>query len=179
MLANAPTIYHRDGREETVEATAAAWRIRQDPAWSYHKPPPPGWEREIPKYRVTRDVEPVQKERFRSEPPFTYDYSTDVWQYGERSYKCGEVIDTKNWPHSSFQPLNYSAAQVLHFFNSRQKSRMTNSPWHVNQLRLDDGMGGGPVPEALLSSKPPPRDVEARPASKPPAPRSMRRVVEV
>lgn len=145
---NTSTIYHRDGRSETLEASAAGWRVRNDSEWSFHVPPPPGWERETPKYRASRNIEPAQKERFRFEPPFGTGFASDVWQYGERPYKRGEIIETRSWPHESFEPLNYSAEKVLEFFKSRMKSRMTLSPWFGDQVRLDDGMSGF-IPQSL------------------------------
>jgi hypothetical protein len=42
--------------------------------------------------------------------------------------------------------LNYSAAMVLEFFNSRQKSRLPRSPWADDQVRLDDGLSN-PMPK--------------------------------
>jgi hypothetical protein len=104
--------------------------------------PPPGWERETPKYRATRDIQPAPKARFRSEPPFGTVFDSDVWQYGTRPIKSGETIETKEWPHPSFHPLNYSAGKVLDFFKSRMKSRLPRSPWFGDSLRLDDGLSG-------------------------------------
>ncbi len=105
--------------------------------------PPPGWEREVPKYRVIRETKPSPKPRFRSEPPFASSSELDVWQYGDRILKAGEIIETREWPHPMFFPLNYAAKKVLEFFNSRQKSRMGRSPYATaGQLQLDDGLIG-------------------------------------
>jgi hypothetical protein len=57
--------------------------------------PPPGWERETPKYRVIRETKPAPKSRFRFEPPFASGSESDVWQYGERTMKAGEIIETR------------------------------------------------------------------------------------
>jgi hypothetical protein len=104
--------------------------------------PPPGWKRETPKYRVVRDTKPSPKSRHRFERPFTTMSDSDVWQYGERLMKVGEIIETREWPHPSFFPLNYAAKKVLDFFTMRQKSRLPRSPFFGDQLRLDDGLGG-------------------------------------
>jgi hypothetical protein len=108
-------------------------------------PPPPGWERETPKYRVIRDIHPAPKARFRFEPPFTNCSDSDTWQYGTRTMKAGEIIETREWPHPSFFPLNYGAKKVLDFFATRQKSRLARSPWEGDRLRLDDGLTGTTV----------------------------------
>jgi hypothetical protein len=113
--------------------------------------PPPGWEREIPKYRVIRDIQRAPKARFRFEPPFANSSDSDTWQYGTRMMKAGELIETTEWPHPSFFPLNYGAKKVLEFFTTRQKSRMQRSPWQDNRLHLDDGLTG----TAIVSVVPP------------------------
>src|ERR1700730_15972663 len=104
--------------------------------------PPPGWEREVPRYRVIRDVFPSPKPRFRTEPPFANILDSSEWQYAERDYKAGETVETQMWPHASFFPLNFSAKKVLEFFSSRQKSRLPRSPWADGRIRLDDGLSG-------------------------------------
>jgi hypothetical protein len=109
------------------------------------KPPPLNWEREIPKYRVTRDLKPAQKERFRHEPPFAETWVSDVWQYSDRHYEAGEEIEATAWPHPSMRPLNYAAERVHAFFISGMKSRLTTSPWRDGQVRLADGISG-PLP---------------------------------
>jgi len=106
--------------------------------------PPPGWRRETPKYRVVRDTYPAPKARFRTEPPFASGSESDVWQYGERIYKAGEEISTREWPHSHFFPLNYSGKRVLDFYNSQMRSRMARSPFFGNEIRLETGLSGGP-----------------------------------
>jgi hypothetical protein len=161
------TIYHLDGREMTLDVQEAARLVgpRQVGAgkgWSFVKPPPAGWEREVPKYRVARDVRQAERSRYRLEPPFGTGFESDVWQYGERAYAAGEIIETKEWPHPSFAPLNYSAEKVLDFFNTRMKSRLTTSPWFGDSLRLDDGLTGAPI----VSAAPPQvKPMDLRPAS--------------
>jgi hypothetical protein len=39
-------------------------------------------------------------------------------------------------------PLNFSAREVMRFFNLAQKSRLPRSPWHDGRVRLDDGLSG-------------------------------------
>jgi hypothetical protein len=115
-------------------------------------PAPRGWEREIPRYRATRDLEPATKARFRFEPPFSTIFDSDVWQYGEQPLARGEEFETRDWPHPSFRPLNYSAGKVLDFFSSRMKSRLPRSPWAGDRIRLDDGLTGPTQPNIALNS---------------------------
>jgi hypothetical protein len=124
--------------------------------------PPPGWIRELPKYRVMRDVHPAEKARFRSEPPFTSTSDSSAWQYGTRILKAGEIIETGEWPHNSFFALNFSAKKVLAFFSASQKSRLPRSPWSGDRLRLDDGLAGNLVVQAAAPQLQP---MDLRPAS--------------
>ena len=113
--------------------------------------PPLNWKKEIPKYRISRETKPVPKARFRFEPPFANCSEADVWQYGERVHKAGEIIATTEWPNpGTMTPLNYSAREVLNFFNLRQRSRLARSPWANDQVRLEDGLGG-PQPKIVAS----------------------------
>jgi hypothetical protein len=166
-MSKTATIYHRDGREKTVDVheasrLAGAGTVGASKDWSFHRPPPPGWEREVPKYRVTRDVHPLPQQRSRFEPPHAMISDNDAWQYAERPVKAGDIIDTKEWPHPSFAPLNYGAERVLEFFNSRMKSRLTTSPWYGDGLRLDDGLTGN----IIMSADPPQlKRMDLRPAS--------------
>jgi hypothetical protein len=125
--------------------------------------PPLNWKREIPKYRISRETKPAPKERFRFEPPFSSGSESDVWQYGERVHKAGEIIETTEWPNpGTMTALNYSARQVLEFFNSRQKSRLPRSPWANDQVRLDDGLSG-PLP-TIKAPQPEPVRLQPRQA---------------
>jgi hypothetical protein len=74
------------------------------------------------------------------------------WQYGERALKAGEEIETREWPHPSFFPLNYSAGKVLDFFNGAMKSRLPRSPWHEGRVRLDNGLNNVP---GIVDVRPP------------------------
>jgi hypothetical protein len=139
--------------------------------WSSVKPPPQGWEHEVPKYRARFDVQPPKLARLRLEPP--QEMAADIWQYGERAYKTGETIETKAWPHASFMPLNYGAERVLEFFNTRMRSRLATTPWEIDRLRLDDGLTGNiTVVDMSRTPKPAPAPVSAPP----PVRHSMRRV---
>jgi hypothetical protein len=89
--------------------------------WSFTKPLPAGWEKQIPKYRATRDLQPSPKERHRQESPFSSIQDDSVWQYGEGPVKAGEMIESTAWPHPSFQPLNDSAREIHRFFMSATK----------------------------------------------------------
>jgi hypothetical protein len=161
------TIYHRDGREKTVDVheasrLAGAGKVGAGRDWSFVKPPPAGWERDVPKYRVTRDVRPAERARYRLEPPFGTVFNSEIWQYGTREIKAGEIIETKEWPHPSFVPLNYGAEKVLAFFNSRMKSRLTTSPWLGDSVRLDDGLTGPGITQPVVQQLQP---MDLRPAS--------------
>ena len=107
----------------------------------------PGWEREVPKYRLSRAVRPSPNFRHRHESPFSSFSENDIWQQADREYKAGEIVETKSWPGPGFHPLNYSAEKVLEFFNSAPKSRLGLSPWRDDRLVLDDGMGGPTQPK--------------------------------
>jgi hypothetical protein len=115
-------------------------------------PPPPNWDREIPKYRATRDLRPAPKARFRFEPPFTTLWDIDVWQYGEKLVARGDEISTTAWPHPSMRPLTFGAEKVLEFFKASMKSRLPSSPWYQGRLRLDNGLSGPIEPKISLNS---------------------------
>jgi hypothetical protein len=117
----------------------------------FSAPAPAGWEREVPKYRATRDLDPAERARYRSEPPFANQFGADIWQYSDRPIKQGEIISTTAWPHPSLAPLNHSAAKVLDFFNNATKSRLALSPWFGGEVRLATGLSG-PLPTIM---KPP------------------------
>ena len=110
--------------------------------------PPLNWRREQPRYRISRDTKPAPKERFRFEPPFSSGSESDVWQYGQRIHKAGEVIATTFWPNpGTMTALNYSARQVLAFYGSAPKSRLARSPWFDDQVRLEDGLSSDGPPK--------------------------------
>jgi hypothetical protein len=117
--------------------------------------PTEDWKHEVPRYRATRDVHPSPNDHHRFEPPFASLSDSSVWQQAERPVKAREEIETKNWPHPSFHPLNYSAGKVLDFFNSRQKSRLGRSPWQVDRIVLDDGLTGPTQPKFKIGVKAP------------------------
>jgi hypothetical protein len=117
--------------------------------------PPLDWKRTIPKYRISRETLPSPKERHRFEPPFSSTSDASVWQFSDRIYRAGEVIQTTEWPNpGTMTPLNYSARQVMEYFTSRQKSRLPRSPWFGDQVRLDDGLGGpAPMPRPVRPAR--------------------------
>jgi hypothetical protein len=156
------TIYHCDGRERTLNVLEAAREVHAGGGWSTVKPPPPGWERETPQYRVTRELKPAEKARFRLEPPFAHSFDSNVWQYGERPLKAGEILETTAWPHPSFHPLNFAAQKVLAFFNAAMKSRLPLAPFYGGQVRLDDGLTGSIVVSVVPPQLQP---VDLRPVS--------------
>jgi hypothetical protein len=126
--------------------------------------PPPGWERETPKYKVTRNIQPAQKARFRYETPFAESSDSDTWQYGERELKAHEIIETREWPHASFRPLNFVAKKIIEFFNLQMKSRLPRSPYDGDRLRLDNGLSGNTITAADATTPTVPR-VRLSPAS--------------
>jgi hypothetical protein len=161
------TIYHRDGREKTVDVhegarLAGAGTVGAGKDWSFVKPPPLNWEREVPRYKVTRDVRPAERARYRLEQPFSTVFDSGVWQYGTRAYKAGEIIETKEWPQESFHPLNFTAEKVLAFFKGALRSRLPRSPFDGDRVRLDNGLSGPATPEVR---PPQPNPMDLRPAS--------------
>jgi hypothetical protein len=141
-LDKTATIYHTDGREQTVDVHQASRTVNNDKAWSFVKPPPAGWQYETPKYKATRDVHPSPNARYRTEPPFETMFDASQWQYATKPIAAGEIVETREWPHPSFRPLNYGAQQVHAFFSLQMKSRMTQSPWFGDRIRLDNGFSG-------------------------------------
>jgi hypothetical protein len=113
---------------------------RFDPASSAS---PPGWDREVPMYRASRDLVLSEKTRIRFELPFTRMADHNCRQYAHKPIAKGEIIETKAWPHESFIPLNCSAWRVLAFFNAQPKSRLPRSPFRGDRIVLDPG--GGPA----------------------------------
>jgi hypothetical protein len=125
-----------------------------DPKKAIPTTPPLSWRKEMPVYRVRVETRPAPKERFRFEPPFASQSDSDIWQYGEKIWPAGSVIQTDQWPCAgTFVPLNYSAREVLNFFNSRQKSRLPRSPMADGRVRLDDGLSN-PMPKIGLPKLP-------------------------
>jgi hypothetical protein len=108
--------------------------------------PPSNWQTETPRYRATRDISPPTRDRYRTEKPFTTMADNDCWQYGTQSIAAGDEFESRDWPHPSFRPLNYSAGRVLDFFNSRMKSRLPRAPFRGDRIELDDGLTGPTEP---------------------------------
>jgi hypothetical protein len=156
-ITSTATIYNRHtGATETLPADQAALKtFYQRDEWSSIKPPPLNWETEIPRYRVTRDLKPAEKNRFRFEPPFSETWESDTWQYGDRPYVAGNEISTTAWPHPSFRPLNYGAERVLEFYKASTKSRLQLAPWHQGRVRLETGIGGTLPDLHHIIAKPP------------------------
>jgi hypothetical protein len=91
------------------------------------------WDREIPRYRVTRAVHPSPRPRHAFEPPLSIIADNDCWQYATKPLAAGE-IETTSWPHESFFALNESARRIHAFFSSRDKARMPTSPWLMGRI---------------------------------------------
>jgi hypothetical protein len=153
IISDRTTIYRADGSSETLPSDEARYLVYRNPGvWSFTAPPPPGWQFEVPRYRLTKDLQPAQKARFRHEPPFSETWESDVWQYGEHSLKAKDEITTTAWPHASMRPLTYSAEKILAFYIGGMKSRLTVSPRLNGQVRLDNGFSNVPV---LADVRPP------------------------
>jgi hypothetical protein len=148
--ATTGTVYNQfTGEAKTipmVQAEHMAANSRGE--WSFAKPLPPDWDKEIPKYRVERDLYPSGFARHRLEPPFTSTTDSTMYQYCDRPLRAGEVLELTAWPHPSMTGLNETAKRTLAYFTSHQKSRLPLSPWRNGRLWLDDGLTGT-VPEAL------------------------------
>jgi hypothetical protein len=114
-------------------------------------PPPGNWDREVPRYKVTRDLHPSPNSRHRHETPFTSMDDNSCWQQSDREYAAGSIVESRNWPHSSMTPLNESAERVLQFFKSRIKSRLPRTPFRGDRIVLDDGLTG-PTPNIAMNS---------------------------
>jgi hypothetical protein len=161
MISDHITIYNRAGASETLPADQARYQAYTSRGeWSLEPPPPPNWDRELPRWRATRSLKPSPNSRHRLEPPFTTIFSSDIWQFSEREIAAGDEFVSQSWPHPSLRPLNYSAEKVLSFFNSAMKSRLPRSPWHEGRVRLDNGLTG---PTEI--------DIASRSGLTPPAPR--------
>jgi hypothetical protein len=114
--------------------------------------PPLSWRREVPKYLVVRDVHPSPNSRHRHELPFSQILDGSCWQQADRAHKAGEVIQSTEWPHPTFQPKNYAARQVLAFFGSAPKSRLPRAPWRGDRIVLDDGLTGPTQPKFSIKT---------------------------
>jgi|SRR5450631_211719 hypothetical protein len=154
IISDRTTIYNRDGSIATLPAEQARYRVYMSPGeWSLTPPPPPGWDREVPRYRLTRDLQPASRARYRTEPPFESMSNNDCWQYGERPLVAGEEIESTAWPHLSMRGLTFGAEKILQFLNGTMKSRLALAPWRQGRIRLESGIGGSPV---LTDVRPPP-----------------------
>jgi hypothetical protein len=116
---------------------------------------PDGWETTIPRYRVTRPVHPSGNDRHRLEAPFSSSSDPSAWQFAEREYARGEIIETRDlWPHPSFVAMNYAAKRTLEFFDSAPKSRLPRSPSYGGRIRLETGLDGAkPNVAAILKPR--------------------------
>jgi hypothetical protein len=154
------TIYRPDGSSEMLRADLARNRVYLAPhEWSLVKPPPLNWERTVPRYRLTRDLQPAMKDRFRFEAPYTDLTCGDSWQYGEKFHQAGAEIESTCWPHPSMRPAgpiddpaHYAAERVLEFFNAAMRSRLQHSPWRDGCLHFEDGLSG-PLPGHVSTPK--------------------------
>jgi hypothetical protein len=131
-----------------VQAEHMATNTRGE--WSFKKPLPPGWDKEIPRYRASISLHPSAYARHRTEPPFVSSTDNGMWQYAERPVSAGEELEITVWPHASMVPLNESARRVLDYFTSHLKSRLPQTPWRNGRLRLEDGLSGAPPEQGTL-----------------------------
>jgi len=151
---------HATGEVRHLTISEANNTIGFDKSWSRDRPPPKGWERQVPQYRATRDLHPPVLDRMGHDTPWASTMDEICWQYAPGPIRKGEVVETKSWPHESFEPINYAAKQILQFFNEREKSRMQLSPWFNGEVRLETGNEGTSI---LVSHvRPRPAMVETR-----------------
>jgi hypothetical protein len=79
FISDFTTIYCRDGTSESLPGDQARYRAYLHPdEWSLTPPAPLNWQYEKPRYRLTRDLKPAEKARFRFEPPFS-ETAMDTW----------------------------------------------------------------------------------------------------
>jgi hypothetical protein len=115
--------------------------------------PPPGWEREVPRYQVLRPVRQSPNDNHKHLPPPSYCSDDCIWMYADREYAAGEVVETKFWPHGSFVGLNHVARQILSFLNSAPKSRLGRSPYNSRgELSLETGLTGPTQPKFKIGA---------------------------
>lgn len=136
---NLSRIYGPDGAVRDLEWGKADSEVRMSGGkWSFTPPPPKGWEKEVPRYRATRDLLAATNPRHTGESPFSMYANGEAWQYGEQPVKAGEEIATTEWPDLSFEPLNYSARMVKTYFEQQPRTRMPNAPWQNGKVHLPE-----------------------------------------
>jgi len=150
------TIYHVSGETKRLPLARAQEQVAADREWSLTPPPPPGWEREIPRYQAREALKPARHERYRHEPPFSQEDEPDRWQYGTREIAAGEIVETTDWPARSFVALNHSAKVIFEAFLLGMRSRMPVSPWKDGRVYLADGLAFGPITAVHTSAGPTP-----------------------
>lgn len=150
-------IYSRSGESRTMPLVQADNMIRMSRGeWAASPPLPDGWDREVPRYKASIELRPPVYARYRYERPVSACSDTHEWQYSEREYAAGSVIETTAWPSPSMVPLNETARQIREYFTSHQKSRLPISPWRDGKLHLDDGLTGAVPQERLIGRRPEP-----------------------
>ena len=96
------------------------------------------WERQMPRYKATRDLWPAAP-KMKHAPPIPHlSESDDIWQYARQPISAGDLINTEFWPHPSFEPLNESARCVHEFFLAGiGKSWLPFRPFENGRVVLD------------------------------------------
>lgn len=130
------------GEVRTLPTLDATELTRSDRRWSLTPPRPDGWDLEIPRYRASQRVIPAPLDRVRDDPPWANCSNTEIWQYGTAPIAAGEEVETTEWPHETFVPLNHSARAIHEFFTMVTKSRLQRSPWRDGRISLHDGLSG-------------------------------------
>jgi hypothetical protein len=110
------------------------------PATTAASAPTAGWQREMPRYRATRDLWPPSKPHFRHVPPVQIlSEADDIWQYcGRKPVSVGDVVTTEDWPHPSFEPLCESARRVHAHLLAHRGRWLPTRPWQGDHVVLED-----------------------------------------
>ena len=131
-------VYSTSGPERQTVKVLQGMEMIRTKKWSGEpwEDPSDGWDREKPRYKLTRTLEPMLNRR-RFETPLSSD-ELGHWQYAERVYREGEEIECLNWPHASMAPLNRSAKAIHRYFMETPRVSMDSSPWRDGRVCLPD-----------------------------------------
>jgi hypothetical protein len=96
---------------------------------------PTDWQLQTPRYKASRDLWPPSKPQFRHLPPTPcLSEADDIWQFANRPIAAGNFINTEDWPHWSFEPINESARHVHGYFLAHKNRWMPLRPFEEGRL---------------------------------------------